>query len=273
MRGDPRHFPKILRRVSGYNLDELVPGLARPGAGVGGRALGVQPGPADRGVGGDPGGDRRGRGQGRADPPGAGIGDPLVRHDPRGARPAGRDHRHRAGGGGDGRPDDARPRREEPGLCPEPELRRGPPEPPSSPPSSTPTRRGAGRTRRRPGPPVRRRARRAGRPPEPHRVGQGRLLEDPQGRRLAADGHGRRPQAGRVRRGHRRRPGGPARLLRPVRRDPRPARHPRRLLRPRRRRLPAHPAGDQRQDDRGGRDQLRAISARSPTSSSSSAGR
>ena len=44
------------------------------------------------------------------------------------------------------------------------------------------------------------------RPEEPDGVGQGRLLEDPQGRGLAPDGDGRRLQAGRVRRGHRRQP-------------------------------------------------------------------
>ena len=37
-----------------------------------------------------------GRAEGRADPAGAGAGRPLVRHDPRGARPAGRDRRDRA---------------------------------------------------------------------------------------------------------------------------------------------------------------------------------
>ena len=87
------------------------PRPAGPGPRLGRRPLGVQPGPPDRRFGRDAGGDRRGRGQGRADPPGARAGDPLVRHDPRRARPTGRDHRHRPGGRGDGRPDDARPRR------------------------------------------------------------------------------------------------------------------------------------------------------------------
>ena len=58
---------------------------------------------------------------------------------------------------------------------------------------------------RRPGRQVRGAAGRARRPHQPDRRRQGRLLEDPQGRVLAADGDGRRRQADRVRRGHGRR--------------------------------------------------------------------
>ena len=47
---------------------------------------------------------------------------------------------------------------------------------------------------------------RAGRPQEPDERRQGRLLEGPQGRVLAADGHGRRRQADRLRRRHGRQP-------------------------------------------------------------------
>ena len=52
-------FPKILRRVSGYNLDEFVPGLPVRPVGLARRALAVQPGPADRRLGGDAGGGHR----------------------------------------------------------------------------------------------------------------------------------------------------------------------------------------------------------------------
>ena len=81
-------FPKILRRVSGYNLDEFVPGLPVRARGLAGGALGIQPGPADRRLGGDAGGRHRGRAEGRAEAARAGAGGPLVRDDPGGAGPA-----------------------------------------------------------------------------------------------------------------------------------------------------------------------------------------
>ena len=52
-------FPHILRRVSGYNLDEFVPGPAGPARRLARGALAVQPGEADRRLGGDAGGRRR----------------------------------------------------------------------------------------------------------------------------------------------------------------------------------------------------------------------
>ena len=154
-----------------------------------------------------------------------------------------------------------------------PELRRGPP-------GRRPGRavlrrlgRGAGRPRRRPGAAVRGAPARAGGPQEPVDGRQGRLLEGPQGRLLAPDGDGRRRQADRLRRGHGGRPRTPPRLLRPLPRDRRAPRRRGRLLRPRRRRLPAHPADPQREDARGGRHACGRSRARSRTWSSSSAAR
>ena len=109
-------FPQILRRVSGYNLDEFVPGLpVRP---VGWREEPWQFNLARLIVGSE--GTLAvvagGRAEGRAAPAGAGAGRALVRHDPRGARPAGRDRRDRPGGRRDARPDDPRPGGAEPAL-------------------------------------------------------------------------------------------------------------------------------------------------------------
>ena len=266
-------FPQILRRVSGYNLDEFVPGLpVRPVgwpeepwqfnlarlivgsegtlAVVTGAELKLVPVPA-----------------------GAGPGGAFVRHDPRRARPAGRDRRDRPGRRRDARPDDPRAGGEEPALFALPQLRRGPPR---RRPGRAVLRRQpgrAGRAGRRPGAAVRGTARRARRPQATDRRRQGRLLEGAQGRVLALDGPGRRRQADRVRRGHGRRSRAAARVLRPVPRDRRAPGGDRRLLWPRRRRLPAHPADHQRQDGRGDRAGPRRSRARSPTWSSSSAAR
>ena len=121
-------FPHILRRVSGYNLDEFVPGLpVRPVGWVDepwqfnlARLIVGSEGTLAVVTGGRP--------EGRADPAGAGAGRPLVRHDPRGARPAGRDRGDRPGGRRDARPDDPRPgRRRTRCIRHYLELRRGPP--------------------------------------------------------------------------------------------------------------------------------------------------
>ena len=116
-------------------------GPAGAARGLGGGALAVQPGEADRRRRGDAGrGDGR-RPEGGADPAGPGAGRALVRHDPRGARPAGRDRGDRAGGRRDARPDDPRPgrRRTRSTRTTSTSPRAG--RRPSWPPSSTPTRR------------------------------------------------------------------------------------------------------------------------------------
>ena len=132
------HFPRLLRRVSGYNLDEFVPelpirapdvpiipwafNLARLIVGsegtlavVTGAELALVPAPRHQGV--------------------VVLSFSTI---PTALDRLADDARIRAGGRRDGRPDDPRPRREEPRIRPEPELRpRGTP-PPCSPPSSMP---------------------------------------------------------------------------------------------------------------------------------------
>ena len=205
-------FPKILRRVSGYNLDEFVPGLpVRPGR-LARRALAVQPGEADRRLGGDAGGRHGGRAQGGADPGGAR------------AWSSSRSRRSRRRSTGwreivatgpvavemlDRMILDLAARtRATRGYL---DFAEGRPAAVLAAQFYADSRRGARRPGRRPGPAVRGAARRAGRPQEPGRRRQGRLLEGPQGRVLAADGHGRRRQAGRLRRGHGGRPDAAAR--------------------------------------------------------------
>ena len=96
-------------------------------------------------------------------------------------------------------------------------------------------------------------------------------LEPAQGRDAAALRHARRPQAGHVRRGHRRRPERLPEFVARFREILHAARHRRRVLRPRQRRLPAHPAGAQPQGP-GRRGAHAARSPRrSPTWCSSSA--
>ena len=107
----------------------LQPRRVRPGPGGPARRLArggvaVQPGAADRRLRGDAGDRHRGRAEGGAAPPGAGPGGAFVRHDPRGARPAGRDRRDRPGGRRDARPDDPGAGGEEPALFALPQLRR-----------------------------------------------------------------------------------------------------------------------------------------------------
>ena len=101
-------FPHILRRVSGYNLDEFVPGLPVRPAGwvdepwrfnlakliVGSEGTLAVVAAAEL--------------EGGADPAGAGAGGPFVRHHSRRARAAGGDRRDRAGCRRDARPDDPR---------------------------------------------------------------------------------------------------------------------------------------------------------------------
>ena len=267
-------FPQILRRVSGYNLDEFVPGLpVRPVGWVDepwqfnlARLIVGSEGTLAVVTG--------GRAEGRADPAGAGAGRPLVRHDPRGARPAGRDRRDRAGGRRDARPDDPRPRRRatRSTRTTSTSPRAGPP--PSSPPSSTPTRPTSWPT----GPTTWPGGSRGG----PGVLGVRKSLTD-----AAKDdfwkvrkagfsllmAHGRRRQAGRLRRGHGRRPDRLPEFYERFRAIV--ARHgvAGRLLRPRRRRLPAHPADHQRQDRARGSSRSGRSRARSPTWSSSSAAR
>ena len=108
--------PEILRRVSGYNLDEFIPGLPVRPDGWARRALAVQPGEADRRLGGDPGRPPWGRG-GRGPAPGGAQGLVILSsRRSRRARPPGRDRRDRAGGRRDARPDDPGAGREEPGA-------------------------------------------------------------------------------------------------------------------------------------------------------------
>ena len=101
------------------------------------------------------------------------------------------------------------------------------------------------------GAPVRGTAGRAGYSQEPHERRQGRLLESAQGRLLAAHGHGRRLEADRLRRRHGREPRPASRVLQLGSRPSSNVINLRAgLLRSCRRGLPAHQADHQREDER-----------------------
>ena len=109
-------FPQILRRVSGYNLDEFVPGLPVRPVGWDEEPWRFNLARLIVGVGRDAGRAAAAVLKRGAAPGGTRTGGAVVRHDPRGARSPGRDRGDWPGRGRDARPDDSGPGRGKPAL-------------------------------------------------------------------------------------------------------------------------------------------------------------